>query len=184
MPKDLFAPVLVSTGIPSAWKSRCQGTAVISGEMYAGIKRAIGPTAQKYGVIKQKSEKLNHWIEHYSELYTGQSQVSADTISSLRNAPPMNDLDSELDLEEVMTAIKRMPHGKAASEDAIPAELLKAGIEPLAERLHHLVSLCWSAKRVPQEFKDAKITTLYKQKGDRGDVNNYRGISLLNVTKN
>ena len=79
-----------------------------------------------------------------------------------------------------MAAIKQMPHGKAAGKNAIPPELLKAGIEPLAERLHHLVSLCWSARRVPvpQELKNAKITTLYKQKGDRGDCNNYRGISL------
>ena len=49
--------------------------------MYAGIKRATGPTAQTSGVLKQKdgtvindkSEKLNRWIEHYSKLYTGQS---------------------------------------------------------------------------------------------------------------
>lgn len=158
--------------------------------LYAGIKKATGPTAQTCGVLKQKdgtvikdkSEKLGRWVEHFSELYTGQSQVSSDIIASLPNAPPMNDLDSEPDLEEVTAAIKRMPHGKAAGEDAIPAELLKAGIEPLAERLRHLVSLCWSARRVPQEFKNAKITTLYKQKGDRGDCNNYRGISLLSVT--
>lgn len=35
---------------------------------------------------------------------------------------------------------------------------------------------------MPQGFKDAKITTLYKNKGDRGDYNNYHSISLLNVT--
>ena len=35
---------------------------------------------------------------------------------------------------------------------------------------------------VPQQLKDAKITTLYKNKSDRGDCNNYPGISLLNVT--
>ena len=47
--------------------------------------------------------------------------------------------------------------------------------------MHSLVSACWASGEVPQEFKDAKITTLYKQKGDRGDCNNYRGISLLSV---
>ena len=36
---------------------------------------------------------------------------------------------------------------------------------------------------VPQNMRDANITTLYKNKGDRGDCNNYRGISLLNIVR-
>ena len=33
-----------------------------------------------------------------------------------------------------------------------------------------------AGKKVPQDMRDANIVTLYKNKGDRGDCNNYRGI--------
>ena len=34
---------------------------------------------------------------------------------------------------------------------------------------------------MPQNMRDAKIITLCKNKGERGDCNNYRGISLLSI---
>jgi len=35
---------------------------------------------------------------------------------------------------------------------------------------------------VPQDLRDANVITLYKNKGDRGDCNNFRGISILSIT--
>ena len=36
---------------------------------------------------------------------------------------------------------------------------------------------------VPQDMRDANIVTLYKNKGDRNDCNNYHDISLLNIVR-
>ena len=40
---------------------------------------------------------------------------------------------------------------------------------------------CWSDGGVPQDARDARIVTQCKNKGDKGNCNSYRGISLLSV---
>ena len=47
-------------------------------------------------------------------------------------------------------------------------------------KLYKVFHICWREGGVPQDMKDANIVT-YKNKGDRGDCNNYSGISLLSV---
>ena len=65
--------------------------------------------------------------------------------------------------------------------DGIPPEVIKCRMGILLPHLHKLLYECWSEGAVPQDIRDASIITLYKNKGDRSDCNNYRGISLLTI---
>ena len=96
--------------------------------------------------------------------------------------PVMEELDDPPIIEELSKAIDSLASGKAPGNDGIPPEVIKAGKEtsPL-EQLHELLLQCWEEGSVPQDMRDANIITLYKNKGDRSDCNNYRGISLLNI---
>ena len=71
--------------------------------------------------------------------------------------------------------------GKAPGMDGIPPDLIKCCKTSLLSPLHDVLCQCWSEGSVPQDMKDAKIVTLYKNKGDKSDCNNYRGISLLSI---
>lgn len=82
-------------------------------------------------------------------------------------------------MQELDDAIDRLASGKAPGSDSIPPEVIKSAKPALLLPLHELLCLCWEEGSVPQDMKDAKIINLYKNKGDRGDCNNYRGISLL-----
>ena len=82
---------------------------------------------------------------------------------------------------EIEKAINGLANGKAPVNDAIPPEVIKRGIPILLPHLHELLLLCWREGKVPQDMCDAKIVTLFKNKGDRSDCNNYCGISLLSV---
>ena len=57
----------------------------------------------------------------------------------------------------------------------------KHGKQTILQLLHELLCLCWEQGHIPQDMRDANIVTLYKNKGDLSDCNNYHGISLLSI---
>jgi sorting nexin-29 len=63
----------------------------------------------------------------------------------------------------------------------ITAELLKYGGQILLRRIHKLILLIWQKEKIPDECKEGLLCPIFK-KGDKLQCNNYRGITLLNVT--
>jgi len=59
--------------------------------------------------------------------------------------------------------------------------VLKYGGYCLLRRLHRFIATAWSSGKLPQQWKDASIVTIYKRKGDKSVCGNSRGISLLSV---
>ena len=71
--------------------------------------------------------------------------------------------------------------GKAPGTDGVLPDLIKRCKSTLLQPLHDTLCQCWHEGAVPQDMKDDKIVNLHKNKGDRSDCNNYRGISLLSI---
>ena len=157
--------------------------------MYEGIKQATGPLIKKTAPLKSKSgevlndrdKQMERWAEHYMELYATENSVSEEALNGVANLPVMEELDKEPTQEELSKAIDKLACGKAPGADGITPDVIKLGKSSLLPHLHDLLCLCWSDGAVPQDLRDSKIVTLYKNKGDRSDCNNYRGISLLNI---
>ena len=84
-------------------------------------------------------------------------------------------------MEKLSKAIDALSNGKAPGEDGIPPEIIKVGKSTLLQPLHELLRPCWREGGVLQDMRDSLIITLYKNKGDRSDCNNYQGISLLSI---
>ena len=160
-----------------------------TGGMYAGIKQATGPVATKSAPLKtkegdiiiDKKKQMERWVEHYLELYSTQNVVTEAALNAIDQLPVMEELDEEPTVEELSKAMDALATGKAPGEDGIPAEVIKSGKDALIGDLHELLCLCWREGAVPMDMRGAKIVTLYKNKGDRSDCNNYRGISLLSI---
>ena len=93
----------------------------------------------------------------------------------------MKELDTEPTVEELSKAIYSSASGKTSGSDGIPPDLIKHWKTTLLQPLHEILCQCWKEGAVPQDMRDAKVVTLYKNKGERIDCNNYIGISLISV---
>ncbi|XP_069976237.1 uncharacterized protein, partial [Penaeus vannamei] len=91
------------------------------------------------------------WAEYFEQLYQVDPPiVNLDVISVeiLLLDPPIS--EDPPSLTEVMGAISKLRSGKAAGICGIPAELLKAGGEPMARGLHTvLAAIRWSVAVPP-----------------------------------
>ena len=65
-------------------------------------------------------------------------------------------------------------------QNAIP-DLIKHCKTKLLLPLHEVLCQCWQVGAVPQDMRDSEIITIYKNKGERNDCKNYRGISLRSI---
>jgi hypothetical protein len=68
----------------------------------------------------------------------------------------------------------------ASGEDGNIAPLLKAYPEGI-EWLHRVILANWRVGRMPVAWKQALVVRLYKGKGSKQSIDNYRGISFLNI---
>ena len=59
--------------------------------------------------------------------------------------------------------------------------MLQSAIGPVSVALHKLFTVVWKHGKVPAEWKEGIIVSLYKGKGPRNTCSSYRPISLLSV---
>ena len=148
------------------------------------LEQKSAPLKSKTGeIITDRGKQMSRWVEHYLDLYSRENCVTQEALGGIEDLPVLEELDTEPTLDELNKAIDALSCGKAPGEDCIPPEIIKAGKPALIKPLHELLCLCWREGQVPQDMRNAKIITLYKNKGDRSECNNYRGISLLSVVE-
>ncbi|PFX21385.1 Craniofacial development protein 2 [Stylophora pistillata] len=158
-------------------------TAEITGNiigMYEGIKTAMRPTKNKTAplksttgeVITDKRQQMERWVEDYSELYSQHNVVTTSALHAIKCLPVMGELDSEPPIDELSKAINSLASRKAPGSDGIPPDLIKHCKTTLLQPVHEVLCEPWREGAVPQYMRDAKIVTLYKNKGQRNDCIN------------
>ena len=79
-----------------------------------------------------------------------------------------------------LNALRRLETSKASGLDNISPHLLKDDAEVISKPLTQSINASLSQGVVPQEWKYARVTPLFKKK-ESTDMDNYRLISVLPV---
>ena len=74
-----------------------------------------------------------------------------------------------------------MKSGKAPGADGVTAEMLKADVNVTAPILTEIFKQIWEEGQIPEAWRTGLIFKLPK-KGDLGDCNSWRDITLLSLT--
>ena len=136
----------------------------------------IPPLSKEDNIYSEEKEKVEILNEHFSR------QNSLDDITAtLPNI--VQDNVSTLDTLnftpiEVENVLKSLKTGKATGPDHINNRILKELSRPLSSPLCELFNFSVSSGKVPDIWKQANITPIFK-KDDASDPSNYRPISLL-----
>ncbi|KAL8621445.1 hypothetical protein ACOMHN_048245 [Nucella lapillus] len=101
--------------------------------MYDGIKQALSPTQKKTTplksakgeVIQDREQQMEHWVEHYTEIYARENVVTEDALSAIECLPELEELDREPTIDELSKALDSLASGKAPGKDGILAETMQ-----------------------------------------------------------
>lgn len=157
---------------------------------YEALKAVNGPShrvqspvrsADGHALLTDKASILNRWAEHFQTLFSTDRTVQDAALLNIPQKPVQMELDEIPTLEETTKAIEQLKSGKAAGINGIPPDVWKHGGPVLHIKLHELLVCCWEQGKLPHDLRDAIIITLYKNKGEKSDCSNYRGITLLSI---
>ena len=130
-------------------------------------------------IITVEKEKIERWKEHFQQVL---NRADPPRLADIPEAA--DDLEINLDQiteAEVREAIKAQKNGKAPGSDSVCAEMLKADEQETPRILRQIFQRIWDEEDTPDDWKTGTIIKLLK-KGDLGNCNNWRGITLLSMT--
>ena len=102
-------------------------------------------------------ERCTEYFEQLYQVDPPTVNLDAGSAEILLPDPPIS--EDAPSLTEVRWTISKMKSGKAAGICGIPAELLKAGGEPMARGLHVVLAAIWRSGTVPPDLLVTAATT-------------------------
>ena len=83
--------------------------------------------------------------------------------------------------DDVCKRLMSLKASKSMGPDNCHPRLIKKTAESIKEPLQMIFNKTFKERTLPEVWKDAHVTALYKNKGEKFDTNNYRPVLLTTV---
>ena len=154
--------------------------------LHEKLRNLKGSKPREYwNLLNPKKRKINNSInlnslyDHFKSLNeqpnNGNREISADEIPDEADEILNNDFTS-IELKKLS---KKLKNNKSSAIDNVINEFLKYSPEIYKELILKLFNLILKTGIIPSEWCISFISPIYKNKGEKSDPNNYRGISII-----
>ena len=140
-------------------------------------KDTIGPLIDEVGTVTHDDKTMANILNRYfCSVFTREENIRAT-----ENNDSCKKLDSlKIQVEDVLEILGNLKLGKAAGPDGISTTFLSKCKHLIARPLTIIYNKSLTEGIVPQDWKSANVTPLFK-KGSRQEPGNYRPISLTSI---
>ena len=125
---------------------------------------------------------LNLLNDHFASTITSNVKALGGDLPSLlpvdKDTDPLFNLHPT-DRMTVQRMLKNVREEASTGPDDLSPYLIKRLSSALAPNVTRLINISLESGHVPTVWKEANVTAVYKKKGSKTDVNNYRPISVL-----
>ena len=122
-------------------------------------------------------EMANILNRQYESVFTDES---SSTMPDKGESTIPDMLSLEFTTKGIEKQLQNLDHKKASGPDQISAKILKETATEIAPILQHIFQKSYDTGNVPNDWKTANISAIYK-KGDKKDPANYRPVSLTSI---
>jgi len=149
------------------------------------------------GMIVMGEECIEAWADHFESIektFAGgkHSRKFTDIVNKVvakalanrggkASKAAQNALNRDITRKEVVKALSKIPNGKAADGNGFVNEMLKQGGDIVVPALLNFFRLVWKHQYVPEDWLLATLVPIWKKRGSKGNMDNYRPIALMSV---
>lgn len=130
-------------------------------------------------IVDSDSGKANLLNEFFASVFVEEPTGLLPIFDTRYNDTPVSKL--VVDSETVLKQLRNLNVNKSMGPDACHPRILHEACEQLSDPLCKIFNKSFETGDVPTLWKEANISALYKNKGEKSDPSNYRPVSLTCV---